>query len=215
MFGCSNENSNDDSKNTNTVKLVKIVEFDNNDNETTTTVLNYDGNKIASTTTTDFEGIFKTKYIYENGKIVKQERYTNDIRKTNEDRYFEYEGDNISIAYGYDGSTTLFTSKYSYNSKGQMILEKQYDDDKYCCETTYSYDSNGNFAGGNYDNKKNPAYYAFPMELIKISEISKNNLLSDGDSTYEYIYNEKGYPTKKIETHDYKEKTIVTNYYYE
>lgn len=215
IFGCSNDNSNDDSKNTDTVKLVKVVEVDNNDNETTTTILNYDGNKLDTSISTDKYEVFKTKFIYEKNKLVKLERTINYLYSSNNDLTIEYEGDNIYKTYGYDGSTTLFSHEYFYNSKGQLITDKQYDNNKYCCETNYTYDSNGNISGGSYDDKKNPMYYILPEAYSKIKEISKNNLLSDGTSTYAYEYNTEGFVTKKTETHKYFSKTIVTNYYYE
>ncbi|WP_220761602.1 hypothetical protein [Flavobacterium sp. UMI-01] len=189
--------------------------MDNNDNETTTAIFTYNGNNIVTSTTTDLEGIFKTNCIYENGKLVKLERYTNDIRKENEDLSFTYDGQNISTSYGYDGSTTLFTNKYTYNSNGQMILKKQYNNDKYCCETSYTYDSKGNISNYIYDDKINPLYHVLPMAYNKINITSKNNIISEGDRSYSYTYDDRNYPIQVIETHKYKPKTIVTTYFYE
>ena len=117
--------------------------------------------------------------------IHEESFYENDI--------FEYNDENlISIKKTFDENNSLIrTSNYSYNSDGYLTTGNQ----------TYS---NGNLVQDNgiiytYDNKKNPFYDLYPMAYIRMNQINKNNTLTSGNSsenflTFSYSYNENGYP---------------------
>jgi len=204
IFSCSSDDTSTTEEPSANFKLKKISSIQE------TLEFSYDGNKLINVIETENQGsVYKTELVYENNKIVRLKRFINNVYQSNNDLFFEYTDDKISVSSGYEDNI-LFSHQYEYNSLGQMITDAQYDDGIYNSEENFTYTSDGNiethshtaFSGTHtytYDSKSNPIYYAYPLSLSKIWAISKNNYLSKNtDLTYEYEYNSENLPIEKI-----------------
>ncbi|RPD96184.1 hypothetical protein EGM88_10475 [Aureibaculum marinum] len=172
--------------------LIKAVEQSGND--ILVSNLNYIDNKISSIV---YTGNQRIDFIYENNIISS---YTSNL-----------DGDNLVY-------------KFTYNDNNQIINKLAFNEGKLSNERKFKYYSNGNLAQEifeyndgytfqedfEYDNKKNPHYLSYPLGLITIEPISENNVIkktrvssyptnNKSIITFEYEYNDKGYPIKMIE----------------
>lgn len=233
IFGCSSDSQTENNNDNNSYKLVQINEDDMNVNFGTTTKFYYSNNKISkiefSQNGTDFYNK-TTNFIYENDKVKKLNffKYTNSLGSDT----FTYSGNNIQSCFSTQYSTET-SNNYLYNSSNYLTNHKIYDEfNTLTNDFNYSYFSNGNIenfipiqsTGGalnttyEYDGNKNPLTLVYDENLIKIFFESKNNITKktvvNHTYTYEYIYNDKGYPIQKIEK-DNGLQTTKTTYTYQ
>lgn len=212
IIGCSKDEGSDNPTETNNLKLIKevVTDYIYDDNET----INYiyeNGILVRSEKIEDNGDVYKTDYLYENGKLKTENTYLNNIKSgwiT-----YNYTDKLISSKSGSDNGV-LYSVTFKYNSLSQMIKTIHYDNkDVLDYEETFEYNNEGNiskhshseFSGDltfQYDNKNNPYSLAYSVEILKIYETgySKNNIIKkNSNTTYEYIYNDKNYPTEVIE----------------
>ncbi|MFL2576372.1 MAG: hypothetical protein ACJ0QD_04400 [Flavobacteriaceae bacterium] len=238
LISCSSDDdtgNNDDTNGTNNenVFVKRITEdFVSNDNsDIYVTDYTYDGNKIA----TKKEYIngklnYSYKFNYTGNHITSIEfttidltgadaftnylSYDNDLIIGENDIAFEYNGNVVKIEFNY--SSTLPSNCIELTLKNnQPILETYYDD---CQTITYreeiKYDTNkgmfSNILGHNW-------WFIFDCTFCSAFGIGSglNNIVSwDEDETYEYEYNENGYPIS-FKVKEYVElKLIATIEYY-
>lgn len=202
----------------NTLKLTKIT-----DGLDVTNFI-YENDLLVKTISTNPNNNYSSvsEYFYENGKVKKRSFY--DLLSTGLKKNL------ISINYIY--TENLITSDinnveginyynvYSYDNFGVLLNRKESDSNGNLINIyNYEYYGDGNLKqelklSGNesqiteflsYDLKNNPAKLFMPFQLIVIDLISNNNLLSFGETTFEYEYNELNYPIKIIE----KENDVI------
>lgn len=194
------------------------------------TTIEYNENGYVSRFVEDHnngEEIIISNFNYSNGKLTSI-AYNKSI--TN----FIYEGDLIAYSI-LNNPDYEIKNVYEYNSKNQVVKNTQYTNNNLCCYTTYTYYSNGNIkkATSFSDDRETSFYYTYddeksvailgiyPDAYLKISEISKNNILtssynqdhSNPYTTYSYEYNEYDLPIKMTEDR-YGDK-YITIYEYE
>lgn len=200
---CSSDDSSGSGSENLQNKLKKVI-----NNEEVTTFF-YSNNQISYTISVNISNgdEYKREYVYENGKLTRIKKYTNNVYQSNSDLFIVYNGQNI-ITSSSTEDNILFSHQYTYNNLNQMITDAQYDNGVYNSQENFTYSSNGNiqtrshsaFSGTytyTYDNKENPLYYAYPESYSKILAISKNNEITDGTFTFEYVYNSNDLPTQK------------------
>ena len=211
LISCSPESgSNPEPSPTPSLKLTKVVET--NSSYTYTENFIYSGDVLLRTEGTESTGnTTKTEFNYSNNKLQSLTYYDNGVLSgTNT---FSYTGELITSSISKE-SNIDFTHNYIYNSINQMINEKQYSNGNFDGSNDYEYNAQGNisknlyvsgFTSYEYDTNKNPYSLILSDAVMKIYGIgfSKNNITkeiqSGGTIVYEFVYNESGYPTQKIE----------------
>jgi hypothetical protein len=230
IFGCSSDNDNSNTPIPETsLKLINKIETNLITNKTETINFTYEKGILVKSEEIESNGsTFKTEFVYENGKLKTQNYFENLIPDgTNT---FTYTGNVVSSSLSSEDNM-YFLHKYTYNSSNQLINAKQFRDDKLEDNKDFEYNSQGNmskiiYTSNNiistieYDNKKNPYLLLFSEAILNSNDeagFSKNNITkeagsSGGITTYEYTYNDKGYPTQVIEKYNgtSKSKTIFT-----
>ncbi len=206
MSACSsdNEENNTDQLSNSAYKLVRIEQFDNNNNQTQDLYYTYDN-------------LFRLiRATHENGGI---------IYKYNDDKLIsDCNSDSLTIrAYSYNNNNNLvssiesdyYRSEYSYNVLNQAINIKEYnietnqllvenintfDDENNVINTTNT--TNGRSFIYEYDSMKNPTTLFFNETFLKTILEGNNNVvrrtISDEPNyieTKEYEYNSEGYPS--------------------
>ncbi|MFV9552585.1 hypothetical protein [Algibacter sp. PT7-4] len=210
ILSCSSndDNGNENEQPTSEFKLVKVEQFDNDNNLTETTTYEYDQNfRLFKSTEIDSENSTRT-YNYSGNKI------TSINLSSGETINYTYNGDLITNRSNVEDGIT-FTDEYEYNSANQLISETSYENGNFQCEKTWTYNSQDNIATAShscftgtkhfeYDNKKNPNDLLFNSGILKTYEIGHNNItqISDENSnitqTRTYEYNSQGYPIVEI-----------------
>jgi len=232
LLSCSPESgSNPEPIPTPNLKLTKIVYTNFYINsETTTTDLIYDGDVLTEANSTQFNSqgnnTSKTKFNYVNDKLQSESFYDNGVLSGTVT--YSYTGEIITSMLSNE-SGGISTTNYAYNSNNQMINEKQYTNGNLDGGNDYLYNTDGNvykelyssgFTTYEYDTNKNPYSLIYSDALIKIYpiEYSKNNITKEIQSggtikTFEFIYNESGYPTQIIEKENSVSVTKTTFMY--
>ncbi|MGJ5642803.1 hypothetical protein [Formosa sp. S-31] len=201
LFNCSSDNDTDtpETSDNTSIRLKTIT-----DSYGKVTTLYYNNANILIESEEVDEGLStKKKYIYKDDKLVGQDNYINNEDIVNESLYYTYSDDLITESSGYQNGI-LYTHIYKYNNLNQLISDTQYNDDKFCCESNYTYNTNGNvealIRNGNtttyqYDDQKNPYHYIYNSAILKIHTVTKNNITSTSSGAeYSYKYNNEGYP---------------------
>ncbi len=196
----------DDDQTTNiTLKKLDTIKYYNiDDNLTKIAVYKYENDKLIQIIIDTFVAII---YTYENNRVIKKSRLstTNDTLISN----YEYTGELITKVLP-DYESVLYY-EFIYNSLNQLITSKGYNGETVTFEANFEFDDNDNLTDINnpflasrvfeYDNKNNPYYYSYPIELNRIKHYGKNNLLSEESEfslrTYEYDYNLNDQPLIK------------------
>jgi len=206
VFSCSSSDDSDENQPPPpdpVYRLVEVVQLDADSNIYETLLYDYDVNGLLIRSTEISNG---TSYI---SNMLTSTEWINNGTTTITD--FTYENGLIILATLNELNFTL-TNEYSYNSLNQLISKKQFDQGVFCCEDTFTYNSQGNISSQSndssseisfyeYDNKKNPGLLIFDSSYLKIGEIGNNNIIksySDSSSqtvTYTYQYNDDNYPT--------------------
>ncbi|AWG26057.1 hypothetical protein [Flavobacterium kingsejongi] len=182
-------------------------------------------NRVGSTT-----GGETAEYIYENSllvKIISRSPNESNLDDHTAIQTFTYSDGKIASSLEVDNSGT-FNNVYAYNSEGRVINHKKYGSNgSVLSELKYEYNADGNLSKrititssntqstefNDYDTKKNPLLILFPKVYLNTSPYSKNNILSDGSITYEYEYNQYGYPAKVTEKMDNIVRMITILHY--
>ena len=233
LISCSSDDdtgNNDDTNGTNNENvLVKRITEDfvsNNNSDIYVTDYTYDGNKIATKKEYINDKLYHSyKFNYTGNLITSIEltgadaytsylSYDNGLIIGEDDIAFEYDGNVVKIEFNY--SSTLPSNCVELTLKNnQPILETYYDD----CQTItdreeITYDTNkgmfSNILGHNW-------WFIFEGTFSSAYGIRSglNNIVSwDEDETYEYEYNENGYPIS-VKVKEYAEfELIATIEYY-
>lgn len=194
--------------------LVSKSEFSQNGTSSydETTEFNYKENILVSLTHIDRGGFTsETKYTYVDGLI--SSRYS-DYYKNYQNAYYTYNSKKQLVKWEATSISSKVGYNFEYNNKGNISKI-----------STIVYASGYNSVSNiydSYDNNKNPYSLIYSEALMKVNFLSKNNIIhiknsieSDYDvSTFEYVYNDSGYPLEKIEIVDGKPK-FKTTYTYE
>ena len=188
--------------------ITKVEWFDVDDNKLFNTYdykYDKDFNLIA---VLDKYSISTQQYFYEDNKVVKSNfgnKYTE----------YTYDGELITSCKEYQlpFSGTFVRTDFEYNSKDQLISKKSYlGGNILTCQSSYTWNDKGNVETEKnscsspeaytfeYDNMKNRHSLLFNIGIQKIQKITNNNQIKvfNGSSlshTFEYEYNEFGYPT--------------------
>jgi hypothetical protein len=190
----------------------------------------YDGNKIVSyTTTRDGELQYITNFTYTNDLItlIQSEGFNNS--KT----IISYD-DNGRVVQENNESGS-YSSSYSFEYLGNTVKQT---DEEICAETTISNNqvsSESEFDDANCTNLLSTASYSYDENPNAFSNIvgynwyfstsgnlgggyeyipAVNNVVDDGDFSYEYDYNENGYPRNvTVYDGDFMFATILIEYY--
>jgi len=211
------------------IRLVKVVETRYSDNTTNTIDFVYSGNTLSYLEETRSNGnVYRTKYIYENEKLVKLNHFVNG--SISSPSLFYYIGNLITNYNIYEDGINVGHS-YEYNTSGYLIKDTHFEDGVIQSVSNFTLDNNGNvltatnssFSSQNhyqYDNKKNPYARAYPEAFLKSlgTYYSANNVTSESINNdpafivYEFSYNSDGYPTERIEKMNGVpyEKTVYT-----
>lgn len=198
LFSCSSDTNNDNSTNgSNRLRLIKVETSDGHFSNYI-----YDENDLLIEENTDENR--KTTYQYLNGLTV-SETVNNKISST-----YTHTGNLITTEY-FNPSNVNDKIVYKYNSEGKIIEEILYSGGKEFPTATFEYDIKGNMvkiieSDGiietyEYDNNSGITLAQFPKDKIKLGwgGCSVNNRIRVTDSygkviTYNYTYNEYGYP---------------------
>lgn len=178
----------------------------------------YENDLLVKTISTNPNNTYSSviDYFYENGKVKKRSFY--ELLPTG------LKKNTVTISYSYVGNLITsdinnvegvnYSNIYSYDTFGILLNRKEFDANGNLKNTyNYEYYGDGNLkqelklSGDesqvteflSYDLKSNPAKLFMPLPLMAIDLISNNNLLSFGENTFEYEYNELNYPQKIIE----------------
>lgn len=203
-------------------KIINYQIIDGVEKETTTTYYTYTNNLVSKIETkTDLvEGYIdvKEEFNYIDGNVfscITKINYPSIDNKVGEiSHYFHYNSGLITSS-TYNDHSGVFKNTYLYDASNNLSLHKEfYDYGRLNMEYKYEYYSNGNIKNrtgtrisGVYENKpdtfiydemENPFYKIYPIEYCKIYKISKNNIISSDSYTYEYKYNDKKYPIRKV-----------------
>ena len=222
-LSCSKDDSN--SENTNPtetgLKLVRINEDRLDVNFGTTTSFTYANGLVTKMEYSQNGTTFydeTTNFNYVDGKL-KSLSFFHQIYAQGIDTY-TYNGNLISSCYSTQYSTET-TNNYGYNALNQMNSHKVYDKfNNLNYNTEYNYNTAGNIlnlvvlpvpgfgsalinTSYEYDTYKNPLSLVYNENVLKINFEGKNNITkrtnASSTSTFEYLYNDKGYPTQRIE----------------
>lgn len=219
-LSCSKDDTN--SENTNPtetgLKLIRINEDRMDVNFGTTTSFTYTNGLVTKKEYSQNGTTFydeTTNFNYVDGKL-KSLSFFHQIYAQGIDTY-TYNGSLISSCYSTQNSTQT-TNNYSYNANNYLTNWKIYDNfNNLTNEYNYSFFSSGNISNFNvvqstggalntsyeYDTYKNPLSLVYNENVLKINFEGKNNITkrtnASSVSTFEYLYNDKGYPTQRIE----------------
>ncbi|WP_341217067.1 hypothetical protein [uncultured Wocania sp.] len=202
IFSC-NSDSNDvkEEEDETFYRLTKTIEKDKDGNIEET--VNYEFNKkgqLIKYISIDKGVTYISEITYSDDKPISVSRsHANTITYTY--------NDDLIIGMSVIEDNILFTHEYSYNASSELILDKQYNDDVFCCEESYEYingnrlksvSNQGGISNYEYDNKKNPKTAYIPVQLIRIDDYpSKNNIINiNSEKRFDYEYNNEGFPTK-------------------
>ncbi|MDN3493071.1 hypothetical protein [Winogradskyella bathintestinalis] len=230
LYSCSSDSNENINQNSSYYRLVEKTEISNDGDIETTNYEYYSNGNLRRIINDTYSGTYIGDYIYDNEDL---------LIKTDYGEWFSTYSYNssglIEIATNSpDEEGIITTREYTYNSLGQKTIDIQYDNNIYCCETEFVYNSNGNISeinstdgegggsstGFTYDNKKRPE---FAMGLTDASfwideRANQNNILDNGNgATTTYEYNDQGYPTKSTIVFNFMGNIItnVINYQYE
>ncbi len=211
MISCnSNDNNIIDPINNNSIKLIKV--FDG----IYTSNYSYDNGVLSQIqTTNNINNIVEIEeYTYENSKLKKI--YTYDIVSnngiTNQTIHtYNYSGNIITSSINNENGD-IYTNSYTYNSSSVLTNRKEFNPNG-SLNTSYDFEyyENGNVKKVidtnnsiihtinylTYDLRNNFELLYLTDALIKVNVVSKNNLISTDNYTYEYEYNSNNFPTKK------------------
>ena len=192
----------------------------------------YDGNKIVSyTETRDGELNYTTNYIYTNDLItlIQSDRFNNfktiisyddNGRVVEENNEFSSNNEFYSYSYSYEylGNTVKQTDEETCTEitiSNNQVSSESYFDEANCTNLEgtlfYSYDENPNA----FSNIVGYSWH-FSFNLNTNSEYipAVNNVVDDGDFSWEYDYNENGYPRNvTVYDGDSMSETILIEYY--
>ena len=226
VFGCST----DDSSNTNeqeqelpkVTRILLDVPEDDSGYASETQLFYSNQGRLDSTLTIcpscTFFHVGPTNYMYENNRL-------DNVIVWGQSRFeLIYEGDNIAQKNGYNDDGELvqvFAYTYDSNDNITKVVEDQINTN-FSTETFYEFDDQGNIIRSYSEGSPYYRTYAYfdtpsPYSLFlgenylkTFSYFPKNNLAKetlwlndeiDSETTYEYEYNEQGYPTKEIATY--------------
>ncbi len=198
LFSCSNDSNNNNTPNQN-VRL-RLIKVETSDGRFSNFI--YDENDLLIEENTDENR--KTTYQYLNG-LTSSKTVNNKISST-----YTHTGNLITTEY-FNPSNVNDKIVYKYNSEGKIIEEILYSGGKVFPTATFEYDIKGNMvkiieSDGiietyDYDNNPSITNTFFPKDLIKLGwgGCSVNNRIRVTASygkvtTYNYTYNEYGYP---------------------
>lgn len=214
LMSCSPDSgSNPAPSSTPNLKLRNIVYTNLRTPFFVTTNFIYSGDVLLREEGTESTGnTFKAEFNYVNNKLQSQSYYDNGVLSGS--TTYSYTGELITSMLSNE-SGGISTTNYIYNSNNQMINEKQFTNGNLDSSNDYEYNAQGNiskalwlsgFTSYEYDTNKNPYSLIYTDALIKIYpiEYSKNNITKEIQSgasikTYEFLYNDSGYPTQIIE----------------
>ncbi len=151
---------------------------------------NTDGTLAQITNVPD--GLIVSRYLYDTDKKIIKKEGRNGIDVHD----YTYSGNQVTDKYSFNGVST-WIEIYTFDFSGNLSELKSYN------QITAA-NPNGNLSGTfiyTYDNKKNaslslPKEYLFPKATVNNVATEKYN--SNPIYTYNYEYNEKGYPSKRI-----------------
>lgn len=206
----------------NKIFIDKIIEYyisDGVEKEGLVTYYTYQNNYVSKTETKSSIDTYTynevREFNYVNGKLFSNTVVLNDYSgKQEASETFYYTSGLITSGTNNDFSG-VFKNTYSYNEDKNLFIRKEFFDyGGLNTEYKYEYYSNGNLKNEyttrisgvyerepdmfEYDEKENPFYKIYPIEYCKIRKISKNNLIKSDFYTYEYEYNDKNYPIRRI-----------------
>ena len=234
ILSCSKDGEDTDNSNDLSSTLIKRITENYTTNYTTEGDyiydFTYDGNKIVSyTETRDGELQYTTNFTYTNDLItlIQQDDFSNSktiisyddngrvVQENNEKGSYTY-----SYSFEYLGNTVKATSEETcveITILNNQVSSESYFDEANCTnleETlSYSYDENpnafSNIVGYNW-------YFSSFGDLGGSNEYipAVNNVVDDGNFSYEYDYNENGYPRNvTVYDDDFMFATILIEYY--
>jgi PBP1b-binding outer membrane lipoprotein LpoB len=209
IFGCSKDSDSENNGNVGGLKLIKIVETDLRNNSTETINFTYTNGVLSKSEAIESNGnVYKTEYIYENGKLKSENHFDNLIPSgTNT---FTYTGNIVSSSLSFEDNQ-YFLHTYAYNSSNKLINAKQFQNNKLQDDKNFEHNSMGNmtkiiyvtynnYSTMEYDNYKNPYSLIYSEAILNTFDepgYSKNNVTRFDGVTYEYIYNSNNYPVVK------------------
>jgi len=217
-FGCSSDGDSEKPISNTDIKLVKEIYTDLLANKSETIVYNYENGFLTNLVLTESNGdVYKTEFVYEYGKLKTEKHYENSIPDgTNT---YTYTGPVVSSSLSFEDNM-YFLHNYTYNSNNKLLTSKQYHNNILEASKEFEYTSQGNMfkiidklypdldnTTYEFDDKKNPYSLLYSEAILNsIDEpyYSKNNLITVKSNNvvianYEYIYNDKNYPTQMIE----------------
>ncbi|HEX8576983.1 MAG TPA: hypothetical protein VF677_11880 [Flavobacterium sp.] len=209
------------------MKLIREVETDLITNTSEIFDFTYSNNILIKREETEGNNVDKTEYIYENGKLIRNNYFNNSILTGNST--YTYTGDIISSMLSFEDNM-YFLHNYTYNSDKKLISAQQFSNNILDSSKEFQYNPQGNMSRIlstnynvtiEYDNYKNPYSLIFSepfMNSMDGAGYSKNNVTRITESagyitTYEYTYNDKGYPIQVIEKLNGVSKTRTTYTY--
>lgn len=232
LTSCSSDDSSSES--TDNVLLKKTILTDS-DGEKITTTYTYNGNKIVSMV--DDSGDVGLFYTYTDDLITKIEfKLPNGtVEQVNT---YAYDSNKRLSVFVRSEPTDNWGSKtvYTYNTDGTVSAKNYRGDDK--SQTTFNGESKIFFANGEvvkitsdyssnrsftHDDKFNPMKNVLGMDKLAFEDsdaegvvhniVSEKNLDYDEImTTYVFTYNDKGYPTKSVESEE--GETATTEFFY-
>lgn len=215
LMSCSPDNGSNPAPNqTPSLKLTNVVYTNLRTPSFETTNFIYSGDVLSRIETIESTGnTSKTVYSYVNNKLQSESFYYNGVLSGT--ATYSFTGELITNMLSNE-SGGISTTNYAYNSNNQMINEKQYTNGNLDGSNDYEYNAQGNvskslyysgFTTYEYDTYKNPYSLIHGLDaLMKIFGVgySKNNITKEIQSggtikTYEFVYNDSGYPIQIIE----------------
>lgn len=235
FISCSKDN-NTTTENTNPttsgIKILKQISKNYSGGVQTsekTTTITYENNLVTKiiTTSAGSNVIENVELTYLNGKL--KQKYNYEYSPTSGITYpstvtYNYTGDLITSQTSNENGTN-YSEIFTYNSSNQLINRKEFKaNGTLNDETNYEYYPDGNLSKritltttpnyvslyNSYDNKKNPFELIFTSAYLKIRAITKNNVTSFNNKTYEYEYNSNNYITKSTEKIGTEVKNVTT-----
>jgi hypothetical protein len=230
ILSCSKDGEDTDNSNDLSSTLIKRITINSTTEGDYIYNFTYDGNKIVSyTTTRDGELQYITNFTYTNDLItlIQSEGFNNSktiISYDDNGRVVQENNDLGSYSYSYSfeylGNTVKQTDEeicVEITISNNQVSSESYFDEANCTNllstASYSYDENpnafSNIVGYNWyfstSGNLGGGYYYIP---------AVNNVVDDGDFSYEYDYNENGYPRNvTVYDGDSMSETILIEYY--
>ncbi|MBT1705432.1 hypothetical protein [Chryseosolibacter indicus] len=173
--------------------------------------------QIKSITTIDGDDIIKSIDIYnDKGDIVRINDKKNDEIKTRKE--FIYNDNSLLTeerTFNTEGRIHRI-SKYTYNTKNQLVKEESFDPDKIDLTWTYEYDETGNKikatkASGTMGNSV--TLYKYSGKQLIEEQTTTESIGKEEKITYKY--NDKGQVTENKSKHFYFNTTITLTYIYD